>query len=416
MNAILHVDMDAFYASVELVRHPELRGRPMWVGGGGRGVVLSASYEARAAGVCSGMSSTRARRLCPEAVAIPPDFDAYQAVSRGVVALFTRITPIVEVASIDEAFLDVSGSLRRLGTDPAGIGERLRAQVVDEQRITCSVGIGPNRFIAKLASRAAKPDGLVEVRPDQVIDFLHPQQVDRMWGVGEQTAAALRRLGLITVGELAHVPTETLQRAFGPTRGRQLHDLAWGVDPRPIVATPPERSIGCQETFARDTADPDAIAIELLRLSARVAARMRRAGVLGCRIGVQVRFADFTEISRQAVLPAPTDVTDDLHRAALGIWRRLNLQRARVRRVGVRAEQLVDRSRAFRQPTLDEPAVGMREVERAADEAIRRFGPSAVRRASLTRADDRAPRGEPDPFADPWASPGTIDEIDGRPA
>ncbi len=400
---VLHVDMDAFYASVELARNPHLRGRPMWVGGGERGVVLSASYEARATGVASGMSATRARRLCPGAVVVPPDFDTYQAVSRGVVALFARITPLVEVASVDEAFLDVSGALRRLGTDPVGVAEMLRAQVADEQGITCSVGIGPNRFIAKMASRSAKPDGLRQVCPEQVIDFLHPLPVEQMWGVGEQTSAALRRLGLVTVGSLAHVPTETLQRAFGPARGRQLHDLAWGLDPRPIVPQEVERSIGCQETFARDTADPEVITTELLRLSARAAARMRRARMLGRRVSVQIRFADFTEISRQTSLPGPTDVTDEIHQAALRVWRRLNLQRARVRRVGVRVEQLVDLSQAFRQPALDEPARGMREVEFVADEAIRRFGPHAVRRASLTRVAGR------------HLDADQTDEVDGQP-
>ena len=217
-RVVMHVDMDAFYASVELRRRPELIGRPMWVGGAERGVVLSASYEARAFGVRGGMSSTQARRLCPTAVAVPPDFDTYVEVSRGIVSVFETVTAAVESASIDEAYLDITGAIQLFGS-PAAIGEHLRAVVHDEQGITCSVGIGPNKFIAKLASNAAKPDGLVEVAPGEVVSFLHPQPVENMTGVGESTAAALHRLGISTVAELAYLPRSTLQRAFGPQPG-----------------------------------------------------------------------------------------------------------------------------------------------------------------------------------------------------
>ena len=384
MPVIMHADMDAFYASVELVRHPDLVGRPMWVGGSGRGVVLSASYEARACGVRSGMSSTRARRLCPAAVVIPPDFDAYAAASRGIFAILRTVTAQVEEASIDEAFLDITGSLRRLGGDPVAIGQRLRAQVADEQRVSCSVGIAPNKFLAKLASKQAKPDGLVQVRPEDVITFLHPLPVEAMWGVGESTAAALHRLGLMSVSDLAHTPRSTLHRAFGATQGNLLHDLAWGRDTRRVSAAPAERSIGSQETFARDTDDPALIAVELLRMSARTAERMRWAGVLGRTVSVSVRFADFTTISRSFTMPALTDVTDEIHAAAMTAYAKFNLQRARVRRIGVRVEGLVDIDRAYQQLPLDAPDRGMREVERAADMAVQRFGPRAVRRASLT--------------------------------
>ena len=400
MPVILHADMDAFYASVELARRPDLVGRPMWVGGSGRGVVLSASYEARAFGVRSGMSSTRARRLCPSAVVIPPDFDAYEAVSRGVFAIFRTLTEQVEAASIDEAFLDITAALRRLGGDPVLIGQRLRAQVADEQHVGCSVGIAPNKFLAKLASKQAKPDGLVQVRPDDVVSFLHPLPVEAMWGVGEATAAALHRLGLMSVSDLAHTPRSTLHRAFGATQGSLLHDLAWGRDTRRVSLMPAERSIGSQETFARDTDDPDFVATELLRMSARTAERMRWAGVLGRTVGISVRFADFTTISRSVTMPALSDVTDDIHAAAVAAFAKLNLQRARIRRIGVRVEGLVDIDRAYQQPSLDAPERGMREVERAADVAIQRFGPRAVRRASLTRGDRR-------PVA------GTLDELDG---
>lgn len=382
MPVIMHIDMDAFYASVELKRHPELRGRPMWVGGASRGVVLSASYEARAFGVEGGMSSTRARRLCPDAVAIAPDFDLYAATSAGVFRIFESITPLVEPMSLDEAFLDITGSRRSLG-EPTQVGETIRALVADEQGIGCSVGIGPTKFIAKLASSAAKPNGLCEVHPVDVIAFLHPLAVEKMWGVGEATKVTLNRLGLYTVGDLAHTPRATVQAVLGPTVGGQLHDLAWGIDARRVVAPDRERSVGSQETFAKDTDDPRVIHDELLRVCERVAARLRGGGVLGRTVTVHVRFADFRVLQRSTTLRSPTDSTGELHAAALTGLRGMRLDRPRLRRVGVRVEHLVDAEHAYLQPTLDAPAAGWREAERAADAAVARFGPRAVQRATL---------------------------------
>lgn len=384
MPVILHVDMDAFYASVELRRRPELRGRPMWVGGASRGVVLSASYEARAYGVEGGMSATRARRLCPDAVAVRPDFDTYEAVSEGVFAIFETITPSVEPVSLDEAFLDVTGAVRRLG-EPVRIGEFVRALVADEQRIPCSVGIAPTKLVAKMASNRAKPDGLYEVRPGEVTGFLHPLPVAKIWGVGEATAASLARLGLHTIGDIAHAPKSTLQRALGPQAGGSLWELAWGIDPRRVVARARERSVGSQETFDKDTDDPHVIETELLRVSARVAARMRRAGVVGRTITLTIRFADFRTVQRSLTLTNPTDLTGDLHAAAVTLLRGMRLQRPRIRRVGVRVEGVIDVGLAVTQPALDEPEHGWREAERAADAAVARFGPHAVSRAALTR-------------------------------
>ena len=381
---ILHVDMDAFYATVELARRPELRGRPMWVGGAERGVVLSASYEARAAGVKSGMPSSRARRLCPQGVAVPPDHDSYALVSRGVFAIFSSITDAVEPISIDEAFLDITGSGLRLGS-PRAIAELIRARVADEQQITCSVGIAPSKFVAKLGSGQAKPDGLVEVRPEQVVSFLHPLPVEKVWGVGPATTERLHQLGLTTIGQVAHTSRATLERAFGAHQGQWLYELAWGRDNRRVVGEAVERSIGSQETFAKDTDDPELVTTELLRMAARTATRMRQAQVLGRGVSLSVRFADFTTISRTTALATPTDVTDDIFAAALRCWHGLHLQRARIRRVGVRVEKLIDREDAYQQLTLDAPERGMREAEQAADAAIARFGPEAVRRARLTR-------------------------------
>ncbi|WP_040163086.1 DNA polymerase IV [Nigerium massiliense] len=382
MSVVLHVDMDAFYASVELRRRPELRGRPLWVGGADRGVVLSATYEARAYGVEGGMSSTRARRLCPDAVAIPPDFDTYSAVSEGVFAIFEAITPAVEPMSLDEAFLDVTGAQRRLGT-PRQIGELIRALVADEQRIPCSVGIAPTKFLAKLASNAAKPNGLVEVTPGEVIPFLHPLGVEKMWGVGAATADALHRLGLSTIGDLAHTPKVTLQRALGNT-GAHLHDLAWGIDVRRVVPRERERSVGSQETFGKDTDDLRLIETELLRVAARVASRMRLARVLGRTVTVHVRFADFRVTQRSLTLASPTDSTDEVHASAVKLFRAMRLVRPRIRRVGVRVEGLVDADQAYQQPTLDDREHGWREAERAADAVVAKYGPRAVQRATLT--------------------------------
>ncbi|MGA4669693.1 DNA polymerase IV [Propionibacteriaceae bacterium Y1923] len=380
---IMHVDMDAFYASVELARRPDLRGRPMWVGGAERGVVLSASYEARARGVRSGMPSSRARRLCPEGIPVPPDHDTYAAVSEGVFAIFATITRQVEALSIDEAFLDITGTGPRLGS-PLEVGARIRAQVADEQRITCSVGIGPSKFLAKLASTHCKPDGLHEVLPHQVTAFLHPLPVERIWGVGEVTAGKLHTLGLTTIGQLAHTPRPTLQRALGAHLGGWLHDLAWGRDTRQVTGAPSERSIGAQETFSRDTDDPEVVRTELLRMAARTTSRMRQAGVLGRGVTLSIRLSDFTTITRTTNLPTPTDVTDEIYAGALRCWQKLHLQRGRIRRVGVRVENLVDREDAYQQFTLDSPERGMREVELAADAVIARFGPDAIRRGSLT--------------------------------
>ncbi|WP_342371993.1 DNA polymerase IV [Propioniciclava soli] len=383
MPVIAHVDMDAFYVEVALRERPELRGRPVWVGGASRGVVLSASYEARAYGVEGGMSSTRARRLCPDAVAIRPDYDAYEEVSDGVFAIFASITPTVERVSLDEAFLDLTGTGRLLG-GPVEVGELIRAMVADEQGVPCSVGIAPTKLIAKMGSNAAKPNGLVQVQPGEVVSFLHPQPVEKIWGVGPAMTASLHKLGLTTIGQVAHTPKSTLQRALGARAGAELWELAWGIDGRRVVATPADRSVGNQETFDRDTDDPAVIATELLRISARVASRMRRAGLVGRTVTLTLRFADFRTVQKSLTLAAPTDGTDALHAAALRLWAAFRLERPRIRRVGVRVEGLVEAGQVATQPALDEPEHGWRDAERAADAVVARFGPHALVRAALT--------------------------------
>jgi DNA polymerase-4 len=387
--SVLHVDMDAFYASVSLLDRPELHGRPVVVGGGGtRGVVLSATYEARALGVHSAMPMTRARRLAPQAVVVEPDHRAYARVSAGVMELFRSITPLVEPLSLDEAFLDVSGAVRRLGS-PARIGELVRARVHDEQGITCSVGVASTKFVAKLASTRAKPDGLLVVPAAEVVAFLHPLPVGALWGVGERTEEQLTRLGLRTVGDLAAVPRATLERALGPAAGRHLADLAWGRDSRAVVPHEPDKSIGAEETFATDVDDPDVIRRELLRLAEKVAARLRHQGWRGRTVSIKVRFADFTTITRARTLRDPTDVGQEVYATARALYEALGLQRARLRLVGVRVEGLVDAAGVAEQLLLDAPERGWREAEQAADRAAERFGRGAVRPATLVDRDVR---------------------------
>ena len=346
--SVLHVDMDAFYASVELRRHPELRGRPMLVGGGGRGVVLSASYEARRHGVRSAMPVMRARRLCPGVVVVPPDFSLYSDVSAGVLEVFRSVTPLVEPLSLDEAFLDVSGSARGFGS-PRRVGEWLRARVADEQGITCSVGVASTMFLAKLASARCKPDGLMVVPRAEIIAFLHPLPVGALWGVGEKTEALLSRLGLYTVGDLAHVPVATLQRALGPGVGAHLSALAWGRDERRVTPHEPDRSTGAEQTFSHDVDDPEVVRRELLRLCERTAARLRAHGTVGRTVVLKVRFADFTTLTRSRTLREHTDTGRTVYATARELYDSLGLQRARVRLVGVRVEGLVEAASAPQQ-------------------------------------------------------------------
>lgn len=383
---ILHVDMDAFYASVELVTRPELRGKPVMVGGGQRGVVLSATYEARAMGVHSAMPMSRARRVAPDAIVIEPHHERYAEVSAGVMAIFSSITPLVEPLSLDEAFLNVSGALRRLGS-PTSIAELIRARVYDEQRITCSVGVAPTKFIAKLASTQAKPDGLLVVPADQVVAFLHPLPVASLWGVGERTEERLVSLGLRTVGDIAHTPVDTLVRALGQASGQRLHDLAWGRDDRAVVPDAAEKSIGNEETFARDIDDPEVIAREILRLAQKVAARARRHGIRGRTVVLKVRFADFTTLTRSRTLDTPTDVGQVIYDTAVDLYAALRLQRARIRLVGVRLEGLVDLEGSSEQLLFDDGVtaspVDRRAAEVAADRLRDRYGHDVVRPARL---------------------------------
>ncbi|MCB0917183.1 MAG: DNA polymerase IV [Actinobacteria bacterium] len=383
---VLHVDMDAFYASVSLLERPQLRGRPVIVGGAaGRGVVLAASYEARELGVHSAMPMGRARRLAPQAVVVPPDFSRYTEVSQGVMALLRSLTPQVEVLGLDEAFLEVSGARRRLG-GATRIAELIRARVHDEQGITCSVGVSATKFVAKLASTLSKPDGLLVVPPEEVVGFLHPLPVSALWGVGDRTEEVLLRMGLRTVGDIAATPQPTLERMLGPAGGAHLLDLAWGRDPRTVEVHEPDRSIGAEETFGTDVDDPQVVLAEVLRLSEKVAARMRKAGYVGRTVQLKVRFADFTTITRSRTLRQPTDTGRDVYNEARLLFQRLGLQRARLRLVGVRMSGLTEVERTPQQMAFD-PVPGLnsgwRDVEQAVDLITERFGRGVVQPARL---------------------------------
>ncbi|RKS74522.1 DNA polymerase-4 [Actinomadura pelletieri DSM 43383] len=385
---ILHVDMDAFFVSVELLERPELRGRPVIVGGDGpRGVVSAASYEARRFGVHSAMPMSRARRLCPQAVVLPVGHGKYSRVSAAVFELFRSVTPLVEGLSLDEAFLDVAGAGRRLGW-PAEIARMIREQVRDQQGITCSVGIASTKFVAKLASTHCKPDGLLVVPADGVVDFLHPLPVAALWGVGERTEETLTRLGLRTVGQLAEVPPDTLRRELGAAVGTHLHELAWGRDPREVVPHSPDKSIGAEETFDIDVDDPEVIRRELLRLAEKVGVRLRASGNAGRTVSVKLRMASFKTITRARTLPEPTDLARVIYITACELYEGAGLERVRLRLVGIRVENLGPAGAAPRQLAFDEPERGWREAERAMDQVAHRFGGGAVRPAALVRPTD----------------------------
>ena len=380
---IVHVDMDAFYASVETIKDPALRGKPIVVGGlGGRGVVTSASYEARAFGVSSAMPIVRARRLCPHAVFLPNDFSAYEKYSRLIRKVFGSYTPLVEPLSLDEAFLDVSGSVKLFGA-PVDIARRIKSDV-GEIGLPCTVGVAPNKFLAKLASTRAKPDGLLVVPHDAVKEFLHPLPVTALWGVGEGTAEVLRRLGLKTVADIAAVPRSTLQRALGDAAGGHLHQLAWGVDDRPVTPDEPAKSIGSEETFHRDLDDSGEILREMLRLCDRTATRLRSKGLSGRTVTVKIRWSNFKTITRSRTLETAVDTAPEIYAVARSVYERLDPERPRIRLIGVSVSGLaagppqrqLDLLTASGRP-------GWSEASAAIDEIRGRFGDRSVGPATL---------------------------------
>jgi DNA polymerase IV len=398
---ILHVDMDAFYASVEIRDRPELAGRPVIVGGlSGRSVVLSATYQARAFGVRSAMPMSRARRLCPQACVIPPRHGLYSAVSKEVMAIFAAVTPLVQPLSLDEAFLDVSGAARLLGS-PVAIGQLVRQQVSEQQQITCSVGIAANKFLAKLASVHCKPDGLLVIPADGALEFLHPLPISALWGVGERTGQALARLGLRTVGDIAGTPVGALEGELGKAAAAHLHALAWGQDGRGVESSVQEKSVGAEETFEVDVSDPVVVRRELLRLSRRTTRALRSSGYATRTVVVKLRKADFTTITRSKTLPEATSETQRIYATACALYEASGLSgQARLRLVGVRATGLVPAGSAATQLALGERGASWRDAESALDRITGRFGPDAVRPATLVEAAEDDP-GDPRALAAP---------------
>lgn len=379
-STILHVDMDAFYASVAELDHPELKGKAVVVGAGARGVVLSANYAARKFGIRAAMPVGRAQRMAPHAVFIAPEHHRYSEISARVMEIFSSFTPIVEPISLDEAFLDVTGAQKLLGSGRE-IARAIREKVLEQEGITCSVGIASNKFIAKLASQHCKPDALLEITDDRVLEFLHPLPVSAMWGVGPKTGEALQRLGLHTIGDIAATPRATLIRALGDAAGASLYELSWGRDFREVTNEEPDKSISAAETFAHDLDNPEEILREYLRLCEKAAARLRDRELFAKTISIKVRFADFTTINRSKTLPLPVDSTQEIYDVVKSLYKALKIDRARLRLVGVSLENLHDG--AHQQLELGAREKGWREADTAIDRARARFGSASVRPGRL---------------------------------
>jgi DNA polymerase-4 len=400
-RTVLHVDMDAFFVSVELLRRPELRGRPVVVGGSGaRGVVAAASYEARAYGIFSAMPSARARRLCPDAVFLPGDHGHYSDVSGRVMGIFRSFTPLVEPISLDEAFLDVTGVRRSIG-DGTGVATRIREEVLARERLSCSVGVARSKLLAKLASEAAKPrvspqgpvagPGVRVIAPGEELAFLHPLPARALWGVGPATLARLERLGVRSVGDIAALPEPALVAALGAAHGAHLARLARGVDPRPVEPNQPLKSVGHEETFAHDHHDTGSLAQELARMADAVAWRLRRAGLTGRTVTLKVRFADFRTITRSSTLATTVDDGPAVAGAARALLRDVDAAPG-VRLLGVSVSGLVEGS--ARQLSFDDEAEPpWREASGAVDAIRERFGDRAIGPASSVDASGvRVPR------------------------
>jgi len=382
---VLHIDMDAFFASVELLDHPELVDKPVIVGHrSGRSVVTAANYVARRYGVNSAMPMSIALRKCPSAIVLEPHYRRYQDYSAQVMSIFSDVTPLVEPLSIDEAFLDVAGARRIYGT-PATIGAMIRRRVEEETGLTCSVGAASSKFIAKLASSRAKPNGMLVIPAASTLAFLHPLPVSALWGVGQTTEKALHRLGLRHIGDIANTPLEVLQGSLGEASGRKLHDLAWARDPRSVTVEREEKSVGHETTFEHDVTDVARLRSEILRLSDAVAVRLRRSGSVGRTVVLKLRYTDFTTVTRSRTLPEPTNVGRRIYDEAVASFELLAARGIRVRLIGVRVEHLSDGDGVG--VGLWDPDDDWREAELAVDSVTAKFGRGTVRPASHLKRD-----------------------------
>jgi len=378
---ILHVDMDAFYASVEERDDPKLKGKAVVVGMGKRGVVSAANYEARKVGIRAAMPIYKAKALAPYAVFIAPNMARYTEVSEQVMAIFRDVTPYVEPISLDEAFLDVTGARRLLGSGQE-IADQIRKRVEKDLGITCSVGIAHNKFIAKIASGHCKPNGVLEVDPEKMLEFLHPLAANEIWGVGPKTNEQLEKMGLFTIADIANTPRSTLIRVLGQASGSSLYELAWGRDYRDVITEHIEKSISASQTFDVDLYQQEEILKEFLRLTEKSADRMRGKGLATNTISIKVRFTDFKTISRSKTLDLPTTGTQEIFEVAKALYLGLNLDRVLIRLVGVSLDSLVENDDVT-QMVLGERTSSWQQADRAIDRVKAKFGRSSLRPARL---------------------------------
>jgi DNA polymerase-4 len=381
LATILHVDMDAFYASVAEKDNPKLKGKAVVVGAGRRGVVSAANYEARKFGIRAAMPVYKAKALAPHAIFISPDMDRYEEVSRSVMSIFHDITPLVEPISLDEAFLDVTGARRLLG-DGQTIAKLIRARVEQKEGITCSVGIAHNKFIAKIASNQCKPNGLLEIDPERVLEFLHPLAAKEIWGVGPKTNEQLAKMGLQTVGDIANTPRSTLIRVLGQASGGSLYELAWGRDYRDVEIEHIEKSISSSETFDQDLDSQEEILKEFLRLTERSVERMREKGFAAGTISIKVRFTDFKTISRSKTVDLPITGTQEIFEVVKNLYLALNLENVLIRLVGVSLDSLVE-DEEINQMVLGQRTSGWQQADKAVDRIKNKFGSASLRPARL---------------------------------
>ena len=387
---ILHVDMDAFYASVEVRDRPELRGKPVIVGGTpeGRGVVAAASYEARTFGVHSAMPAGRALKLCPQAVVIRPRMSHYAGVSEQIHEILHRYTPLIEPLSLDEAFLDVTGSTELFGP-PEVIARRIKDDIRRELRLVASVGVAPNKFLAKLASDLEKPDALVVVDPNGIQEFLDPLPVSRLWGVGKVTQQEFERLGVRTIRQFRGLSRTEVEERFGK-HGEHLWELAHGRDERVVVPDREAKSISHETTFAADIVSKEILRTRLLELTDLVGQRLRRHRLVGRTVQLKLRYWDFSTITRSTTLPAPTNVTNELWACASSLLEdKLPARRLSVRLIGVGVQQLAAEGSQQRTLFGDETHDKQSGADRVSDTIRARFGSAALKRASNLKDDDQ---------------------------
>lgn len=387
---ILHVDMDSFFASVEVLSKPELAGLPVIVGGlSNRGVVTAATYEARAFGVRAGMPIGRARSLCPHGVFLPGRLDVYREHSRRVMEVLSQFSPKFEPISIDEAFLDVSGARRHLGT-PVQVAQQIRRRVREETGLPASVGVASVKSVAKIASAHAKPDGLLLIPVNRTTEFLHDLPIGALWGVGKRTEELLQMRGVDTIGDLAGVPLAELGRWLGDLQARQLHALAWGIDERPVAPAPREKSISTERTFSENIVDRERMRQFVLEASHDCARRLRKAGLLAWTVTIKLRDPSFSTVTRSKTLVAPTDVGREIAGQALQLFDAHPMPRGGVRLAGVGTSGLVDSASGV--PMLLDEDPRPRATEVVMDEARRKFGAAALGPAALLNTGGR--RGE----------------------